>query len=286
MNFSTLWDVFNGAPLWVSAAAWTAVAITAFLGLRFAIQTIVASVRHFAELNRDTDGTGLFYGAAVSGMFVSVDTSWNFFGVVVHVDNLWARGVMFFVLEMAQIACGWGMRASIRKNRTPGPARLVAWTLCAVSAYMAWSLSGFWVGIARVVLGPILSLVMLHLALGIEVRNLKLRDDSTWIRIAHELRERFLAFFGLGDERRDAKEIMRKKALAKAIHIRMTSEGTPDDVRRFTKWLDKAGIANDPAALEQFRNSMKLAANAGRVWGAHYDDPFDLTPAIVETAET
>ena len=62
------------------------------------------------------------------------------------------------------IACGYGMRANVRAHGRPGAPRLVAWVLCAMAGYMAWQLSGVAEGVARVVLGPVLGLVMLHLA--------------------------------------------------------------------------------------------------------------------------
>lgn len=277
----------NETPGWAVSALYAILALASAWTVFFIATRIVygtrAVIAFFVERTDDaTKGAGLFYLAAIAGMAVSVDTSWLFFGDVLGVNVLWVRGVMFFVLELAQIACGWGMRASIRQHSHPGPARLIAWTLCAVSAYMAWSLSGFWVGIARVVLGPILSLIMLHLALGIEVRGLKIREDSMWLRLVHEFRERFLALFGLGDEGRDAKTIARERARAKAIHIRMTTTGTEKDVRRFVKALSVAGIMDDPIALEQFLRGMQLATNARHVWGAQYGMPFP----VVETETT
>jgi hypothetical protein len=276
------WAVSALYAILALASAWTV--FVAVVGIKRGFRTLFAAL---ARRDDATKGAGLFYLAAVAGMAVSVDTSWLFFGDVLGVNTLWVRGVMFFVLELAQIACGWGMRASMRQHARPGPARLIAWTLCAVSAYMAWSLSGFWVGIARVVLGPILSLIMLHLALGIEVRKLEIREDSMWLRLVREFRERFLALFGLGDEGRDAKTIARERARVRAIRIRMTTQGTESDVRRFVKALSAAGIMDDPVALEQFQRGMQLATNARVVWGADYGMPFAVSPAIeTETVET
>ena len=54
-------------------------------------------------------------------------------------------------------------------------------------------------GVARVALGPTLSLVMLHLALGIELRNHTTARTSTWGRVTAELRERALSRLGVAD---------------------------------------------------------------------------------------
>lgn len=228
------------------------------------------------------EGTRPFYAAALVGMLVSINTSWNFFGDVLHVDNVWDRGSMFFVLEIAQGACYWGMRASIRRHGTPGPARLIAWALCGVAAYMAWSLSGFWVGVARVLLGPLLSLVMLHLGLGIEVRGLKLKETSLWVTVTRELRERFLATLGLSDEGRGAKAIIQRRAIARAGRIVMTGRRERRSTRRrFVRELARADVANDPTALTLFVNEMKLATNADQLLELRYRMPFD-TESVTE----
>lgn len=287
MDINAVWNLLDGAPLWTVFAIYLVLGIAAALTARMIALSAVKTIRALAS--QTGTGSGIFYAAAVAGMFVSLNTSWNFFGEKLDVQNLVERGVMFFVLELAQLACGWGMRTSIQRTTTserrgtPGPARWVAWALCGMSAYMAWELSGFWVGVARVMLGPVLSLVMLHLALGIEVRGLTIRKDSTWMRLAHEFRERFLSLFGLGDEGRDAKTIAQERALARAIRIRMTKGDSPKAAREFIQNLSKAGIMGSPEKLEQFNQGMQLAANAAQVYGQKYDMPAGLVVARAET---
>src|SRR5258706_11006642 len=105
-------------------------------------------------------GVGGFYLAAVMGTLISADTSWRFFGEVVRITALRERVAMFAVLEVALVACGYAMRANVRRtDGTPGSARVLAWVLCGFSAYMAVVLSGPVAGIARVALGPVLALV-------------------------------------------------------------------------------------------------------------------------------
>lgn len=281
MNVNTVQDILNTAPPWAIVATYVMIGVPALLILRSLIRSTVAELRKLGA--GDVDGTHFFYAAALVGMAVSIDTSWNYFGEILHIDNLWARSVTFFALEIAQIACGWGMRASIRKHGTPGATRWVAWALCAVSAYMACQLSGVFVAVVRVTLGPILSLVMLHLALGIEMRGLKVRKDSMWVRLAREFRERFLAMFGLGDENRDAKTIAQDRALNKAIEIRMRDVNADARTRRFVQQLAKAGIMDSPEKMDQFIQRMQLAANAKDV----YDRKYDMLPGLAAaTSET
>lgn len=284
MNLAILRAILSDLDPWLIGLGYGALAVAALWLLRSLVGA-VAALRRRPRTDAVASGTRTFYVAALAGMLVSLNTSWNYFGSVLEVTDVVERGVMFFVLELAQVACAWGMRASIREHGKPGPARLIAWFLCAVSAYMAWSLSGVWVGVARVVLGPVLSLVMLHLALGIEIRSLRVKTDSTLVRAARELRERLLAFLGLSDEGRDARTIVRQRALARAAWIRMTGDGSQRSQRRFIQALARADVANDPEALDQFINSMKLAANASRVWGLRYPMLFEV-PEVSEGETT
>lgn len=86
-------------------------------------------------------GAAGFYVVAAMSLPVSMNTSWRFFGNDLHITDLFERSVMFTVLEVALIACGWGMRANVRRTGRPGAPRLFAWLLCGMSGYMAWLLS-------------------------------------------------------------------------------------------------------------------------------------------------
>lgn len=172
-----------------------------------------------AEERRAPKGTAGFYVVAVVATMVSVNTSWRFFADVFDVDNKVERAAMFAVLEMALVACGVAMRANVRRSGRPGPARMLAWVLCGLSAYMAVELSGLGEGIARVALGPALALVALHLALGIEIRAKQGEDTGTWAKVRGELRERALSRMGLGNDERHAAERTRDRALRRAARL-------------------------------------------------------------------
>jgi hypothetical protein len=190
-------------------------------------------------------GVGGFYLAAVMGTLVSVDTSWRFFGDVLGITATRERALMFAVLEVTLIACGYSMRASVRRpDGTPGPARVVAWALCALSAGMAIVLSGPVVGVARVTLGPVLALVCLHLALGIEVRVRRGRHAGTWGRIVHELRERVLSRLGLADDARDALARTRDRALVRAARLTKARWAFFQETRR-TRAVRISGATSD-----------------------------------------
>jgi hypothetical protein len=191
-----------------------------------------------------------FYLVSVMSMAVSVDTSWRFFGNNLHITNPWERGAMFAVVEVALIACGYGMHANVRRSGAPGAPRLFAWLLCGLAAYMAWQLSGLAEGLARVALGPVLGLIMLHLALGIEIRTVH-GELTTWASVGRELRERALSRLGLSDDERDALARARDRAARKAARFALGGRFVPLRRTRLTRALRVANVAHDPRQRER-----------------------------------
>lgn len=196
-----------------------------------------------------------YYAGAVGGLAVSLNTSWRFFGDRLGVTGA-ERVVMFSVLELAFVACALGMRANVRhvdpatgKPGSAGAPRLVAWALCGLSGYAALVLSGPVDGAARVALGPVLSLVMLHLALGIELRHRTGSRNGTWTRVADELRERALSRLGLADDDRDAATRTRERAVTRAARLALHHRA-PWRSARLARALRAAGVANDPTLRE------------------------------------
>ncbi|AIJ23774.1 MULTISPECIES: hypothetical protein [Amycolatopsis] len=194
---------------------------------------------------KSPEGSRGFYLVAFMSLLVSVDTSWRFFGEKLGITNVYERAAMFAVVEVALIACGFAMRAEIRSPKgKPGPARLILWALCAASGYMAFDLAGPVSGLARVTLGPVLGVVMLHLALGIELRHTRARV-TTWSRVSRELKERFLSRLGLGDDERDALARTRDRAARRAAHLARASWFTPFRKTRLDRALRAANAAHD-----------------------------------------
>ncbi len=89
--------------------------------------------------NRDTTrpaGAIGFYLVAVISMVVSVDTSWRYFAHNLHITDTRERVVMFAVLEVALIACGYGMRANVR--HMAGRAHPGWWRGCCAGWPVTW----------------------------------------------------------------------------------------------------------------------------------------------------
>jgi hypothetical protein len=211
-----------------------------------------------------------YYAGAAGGLAVSLNTSWRFFGDRLGVVGA-ERVVMFSVLELAFVACALGMRANVRhidpttgRRGSAGAPRLVAWALCGLSGYAALVLSGPVDGIARVALGPVLSLVMLHLALGIEIRHRAGSRTGTWSRVAGELRERALSRLGLADDDRDAATRTRERAARRAARLVLTPRA-PWQAARLARALRAAGLAHDPAMRERMLAELAMLRSAGQL---------------------
>lgn len=187
-----------------------------------------------------TRGPWYWYVSAGVATLVSTDTSWRFFGERLHITDLRERVILFAVLEIALVAAGLSMRASVRRTGAPGSARLVAWSLAAASGYMAVELSGPAAGVARVALGPVLAIVALHQALGIEIKARHGARTGTAAKIGRELRERALSRLGLADDSRDALARTQDRAAVRAATIATSGKPSRRALRRAVLKSDAA----------------------------------------------
>jgi hypothetical protein len=225
-----------------------------------------------------------YYLASVGGLAVSLNTSWRFFGQRLGITGA-ERVIMFSVVELALIACALGMRANVRtvdpatgRPAAAGAPRLVAWVLCGLSAYAALLLSGPVEGIARVALGPTLSLVMLHLALGIEIRNRTAARSGTWTRIAVEMRERMLSRLGLADDHRDARARTQERAARRVARLALGSR-TPLRTARLSRALRASNVAHDPQTRERMLDELAVLRYASELADLTQASPWAVVAA-------
>ena len=221
-----------------------------------------------------------WYVAAGMATLVSTDTSWRFFGSNLHITDLREKVIMFAVLEIALVAAGLSMAASVRRHGTPGSARLVAWGLAGASGYMAVELSGLAEGIARVGLGPVLAIVALHQALGIEIKARIGQRTGTWAKIGRELKERALSRMGLGNDERDAKRRTMERAAVKAATIATSNRVNKAALR---KAVLKSGAATDPTMQKLVLNTAAALKSLDALVTAELPSPWtvDVVDGVV-----
>jgi len=219
-----------------------------------------------------------YYVAGLVSVTVSLDTSWRFFGEILHIVST-ERIIMFSGVEVSLVACAIGMRANVRrtgpdgKAGSPGAPRMIAWLLCGFAGYAAVVMAGPFAGLARICLGPVLAMVMLHLALGIEIHNRGSHRTGTWARLFAELRERALSRFGLGDDSRDAKTRTRERAARRAARLALT-KNAPLRGWRLARALRASDAAHDPDTRSRMLADLAVQRHADDLANLEQQSPW------------
>ena len=233
---------------------------------------MVRLVRRRMPIPRDRKSRATigYYLAGLLGTALSADTSFRFFGDKLHITGAERIG-MFALIEVGLIACAYGMRANVRhadpatgKPGSPGTARVIAWVLCGFAGYAALVEAGPVEGVARIILGPVFAMVMLHQALGIEIRNSGHHKTGTWQRVISELREGLLSYVGLSDSERDAVTRRRDRAARRVVRLSITAgrKGWMQPVRLIR--LERAVLAADLGNDSERQTRVVAAISAAR----------------------
>lgn len=200
----------------------------------------------------------LLLGAAV-GVTVSGDTAWRFFEHYGQATSVGERIGIFAGVEVVLVGCGFAMHERAKAGDQPGQFRTAVWLLCGFSAFAALTLQGWPGGVYRVVGGPVVAVVALHLALGIEIRAARGgRKGGTYEKVAAELRERVLSRLGLGDDGRDALARTRHRAAIRAARLAYGGGLPFRRAARMRKALVVAGMADNVETRLVFESTLRL----------------------------
>jgi hypothetical protein len=149
----------------------------------------------------------------------SSDTSWRFARDHLGMTSTAERVIMFGAAEVALFAMALMARQNLRVNGAPGTPGVLVWAIVGVQVIPAYSESGFVAGTVRAFVGPVMSALLWHLAMGIELRHASGTDSQSLPAIlARELRERLLSRLGLAVRGRDAAQITRDRWTRIATH--------------------------------------------------------------------
>ncbi|WP_224164028.1 hypothetical protein [Mycobacterium avium] len=202
------------------------------------------------------------YAVAVVSLPVSLNTSWRFFDLVLHIPTAdGERFTMFAVAELALVVCGAGMAVNVHRDGQPGSFRTIVWAMCAAMAYMAWAMSTPGEAIGRILLGPVLGTVMLHLGLGLALRA-RHQQTSMLARITRELRERCLSRLGLADDGRDAAQRTRDRKAYQAAALSRPRQWPWSRQARLERALLAAGVADDHAMRDRMLARLAVVRHA------------------------
>ncbi|MFF9043322.1 hypothetical protein [Streptomyces parvulus] len=284
--------MFLDQPLaWTAAHPWP---VAATAGVLVIVCAVIVRRTSGAVL---TAGIGALVCTAYSG-----DTSWNFARDHLGMASSDERLVMFAAGEIALLACAVMARANKKATATdteagtPGVPGVLVWCITGIQIIPAFAESGFWAGLVRAVLGPVMAALLWHLAMGLEIRVARPEALSTGLpaQIGHELRERLLSHLGLAVRGRTAAQVTRDRATNRAVRLASRTH-----LGYWGRAALKASVARSGAATggEQRHQLMQLLA-ARRSAAALRDvpvvspwtpqpvpDPYPATPLGVTGAE-
>jgi hypothetical protein len=210
---------------------------------------------------------------------VSLNTSWRFFDQVLRIPAAYGeRFLMFAVAELALVVCGAGMAVNVHRHGRPGSFRMIVWAMCAAMAYMAWAESTPAEALGRILLGPALGTIMLHLGLGLELRA-RHQHTGALARIGRELRERCLSRLGLADDERDAAQRTRDRAAYKAAALSQPRRALWSRQARLEGALLAAGVADDPVMRERMLARLAVIRHARHLATLSQPSPWEVESA-------
>lgn len=179
---------------------------------------------------------------ATMAMVMSADTSFRFLGTVLGIVDPAERGTLTGTAEVAVIALtlyAWATRAR--------SAAWIAYAVVLVQALPAFDVSGGYGGLVRMALGPVLLVVLLHLLLGLELRMSRVRPSGILADALREVRERLVAYLGIGRRGSDSASIARSRAADRAVALVDRVAATTPGSRRHRRYTAELARALDGA---------------------------------------
>ncbi|MCX4480982.1 hypothetical protein OOK44_31890 [Streptomyces cellulosae] len=212
--------------------------------------------------------------AALGCTAYSADTSWRFAADYLDMAGTAERVGMFAAAELALFATALMARQNLAVQGAPGLPGTLVWVITTVQVIPAYAESGPIGGTVRAFVGPIMAAMLWHLAMGIELR-LRTPGATSHGLIAvlgREARERLLSRLGIAARDRDAAQITRDRATARAVTLAAhLAERTPEQqrnrrgrrlTRRLSKAVGRASVGTDPLQRAQLLEQLAARRHA------------------------
>ncbi|WP_338676770.1 hypothetical protein V1460_30240 [Streptomyces sp. SCSIO 30461] len=212
--------------------------------------------------------------AALGCTAYSADTSWRFGADYLDMGSTVERAFMFATAELALFATALMARQNLATQGAPGLPGALVWLITAVQIIPAYAEFGPVGGTVRALIGLVMAAVLWHLAMGIELR---LRTPGAASRgllasLGRELRERLLSRLGIAARDRDAAQITRDRATARAVTLAARlAERTPEQrgtwrgrylTRRLSKAIGHAAVGSDPVQRTRLLDQLAVRRHA------------------------
>ncbi|TXL91867.1 hypothetical protein [Streptomyces sp. IB2014 016-6] len=243
--------------------------------------------------------------AALGCTAYSADTSWRFAADYLDMAGTLERAAMFGAAELALFATALMARQNLNSQGTPGLPGTLVWVITGVQIIPAYAESGPVGGTVRAFVGPVMAAMLWHLAMGIELRLHKPDAASTGLlaTLGREARERFLSRLGIAARDRDAAQITRDRATARAVTLATRlAEHTPAQrqklrgrrlTRRLSKALGRAAVGTDPKQRAQLLDQLAARRHAQALaivplpspWTTGHDEPVEPASGTVPSAQ-
>ncbi|MBT3152441.1 hypothetical protein HTV45_16420 [Streptomyces sp. CHD11] len=212
--------------------------------------------------------------AALGCTAYSADTSWRFAADYLDMAGTAERAAMFAAAELALFATALMARQNLAVQGAPGLPGTLVWVITTVQVIPAYAESGPIGGTVRAFVGPVMAAMLWHLAMGIELR-LRTPGAASHGLIAilgREARERLLSRLGIAARDRDAAQITRDRATARAVTLAARlAERTPEQqrnrrgrrlTRRLSKAVGRASVGTDPLQRAQLLDQLAARRHA------------------------
>ncbi|MFC8567471.1 hypothetical protein ACFUIW_17105 [Streptomyces sp. NPDC057245] len=213
-------------------------------------------------------------GAALGCTAYSADTSWRFAADYLDMAGTAERAAMFAAAELALFATALMARQNLAAQGAPGLPGTLVWVITTVQVIPAYAESGPIGGTVRAFVGPVMAAMLWHLAMGIELRLRAPGAASNGLiaLLGREVRERLLSRLGIAARDRDAAQITRDRATARAVTLAARlAERTPEQqqnrrgrrlTRRLSKAVGRASVGTDPLQRAQLLDQLAARRHA------------------------
>ncbi|MGW6308282.1 hypothetical protein [Streptomyces niveus] len=233
--------------------------------------------------------------AAVGCTVYSADTSWRFAADYLDMAGTLERAMMFGAAELALFATALMARQNLNTQGSPGLPGTLVWVITGVQIIPAYAESGPVGGTVRAFVGPVMAAMLWHLAMGIELRLHKPDAASTGLlaTLGREAGERLLSRLGIAARDRDAAQITRDRATARAVTLATRlAEHTPAQrqrwrgrrlAHRLSKAVGRAAVGTDPKQRGELLDQLAARRHAHTLatiplsspWTTGHDEPAD-----------
>ncbi|MEV7277661.1 hypothetical protein, partial [Streptomyces sp. NPDC093111] len=263
----------------------------------FALVLVAWTIRHRGARPQKRVGGPAVKVAALAALgctAYSADTSWRFAADYLDMAGTAERAGMFAAAELALFATALMARQNLATQGAPGLPGTLVWVITGVQVIPAYAESGPVGGTVRAFVGPVMAAMLWHLAMGIELRlhTPGAASHGLLAVLGREVRERLLSRLGIAARDRDAAQITRDRATARAVDLAARlAERAPERreswrgrrlARRLSKAVARASVGTDPLQRTQLLD--QLAARRHALALATVPLPSPWSPVLTTTA--